>query len=558
MTNIAWSDKSDGDGTTATTRVSAADMNEVKAAVNSKEDAHVLIVTTAAATTLALANDRAIFRFTNAAPVLTIPAQTTVTFPTGFYVEGYAPSGMTITAAAGVTLNGVSAGSQAIGASTSGAGFRLVRDASNAWTVQYNATAAHTHTVAQITDFSAGTLALFGTPVSSLLATSALSAPTAIPMVDGVEATAYHLVAGNVAGMLDQGKALDRWLHGAMTLTPVAGDLNWLWPINPAGSLETPEVALTQANRPSNAEVSLTSATSDANTVRIIFPEPTDAATLAGIERRSLGHRLVNNDPYATIAVTLGAPAVGRLTAQWRGALADFNLTPGDEAHVWGRVRAGELDFDQIIRAAVWATIAPVAGSGDAASGNTRNVLNVLAGDLIVAAVTRTDGQSIVTPTGRGWVEASGTVFNAGRLLNTGRATKIVWAFATTSGTFNTGAFTNGNRIWAAAFRNVASVGRVAGAAAIDTSLAYPSLTSPLAPKAHVIGFTSRIMATHAKPTSSTVVDTNTVVDSGSGAATSGAMWTMGEVTSHAPAALTQTSAAWESAAIELIPRRIS
>jgi len=401
-------------------------------------------------------------------------------------------------------------------------------------------------------------------PVDALAGWDDAGAKASVPMAAAPEATCYHVVTGALAGMADQGAALDRWDTGAQTITPASGDVTWLWPLDPATSEESPEVALAEANRPSNAEVSLVNATSDGGVYRLTVPEPDDEDVLAGLERRSIGFRLVNDDPSATFTIELAAPAVGYLTPRWRGALDDFNLAPSEEGHVWGRIRAGEIDFDQIIRAAAWATIELVAGSAVQGSGNTRTIPNVLAGDLVMACAVRPGGQAITTPTGRGWVEFTGTNFSTGRLLGTGRAAKMVYAFATVDGDFNTGAFTSGDITLGMAFRNVGSVGQIVGTTDlispnVQTSLAYPALTPPLAPSAHVAGFTVRMdavaMASGVAPSGATAHATrNATVNGGTGVTG----WSEGPVTTHAPAALTQDAMDWQSGAIELIPLEIS
>lgn len=94
---------------------------------------HVLETWSGAGRTLALTDDRKHLRGTHATPVLSIPLQSSVAFPSNFMLTGTATSGMTITAVAGVTLNGVDGGSFTVPSISVGGGFALWKTTGDAW-----------------------------------------------------------------------------------------------------------------------------------------------------------------------------------------------------------------------------------------------------------------------------------------------------------------------------------------------------------------------------------------------------------------------------------------
>ena len=301
----------------------------------------------------------------------------------------------------------------------------------------------------------------------------------------------------------------------------------------------------------------MVSATSDSGTYRLEYPTPLDGAIITGMSNRTLKHRLVNLDPYTSFEVEIAAPAVNRLSTYWRTGYTDATLAPGDEMLIQGSIVGNRIDLDQTPRVASWAEIAVVAGSGGSGTGNTRSMLNVVEGDLIMVAALRTPGLAISTPAGKGYVGFTTAPFDAdSKLLSTDRSYKIVYAFATATGTYSIGNFTNAGRVWSVAFRNVASVGKYNAAVANSASLAYPTLTNPFSPEAHLVGFTARLASSYVKPAGATDAD---AANNTAAAATSGVWWTMGEQsTTHAPAALAQTATEWASAVFELRPKRLN
>lgn len=193
-------------------------------------------------------------------------------------------------------------------------------------------------------------------------------------------------------------------------------------------------------------------------------------------------------------------------------------------------------------------SVAP--GTGGTASGSTRTLTGAKAGGMCLVGALRTDGQSISTPAGMNYSVPTGGVWDAGRILRTGRALKVAWCPITADGDFPIGAFTNANRVWAVEIMGVTGVRQAIGAADATASLAFPALAA-LEPRNHVFGITVRVATPHAKPTGATLADTNTFFDSP--AATSGAIWTMGEQATHTPDPLAQAAVEWMSAALEFI-----
>lgn len=83
---------------------------------------------------LDVAHDRKRLRFSGSTPVLTIKAQANVAFPENFAVPlASSANALTITAAAGVTLNGQLAGSVLVTPESAGGAVRLQRIAENIW-----------------------------------------------------------------------------------------------------------------------------------------------------------------------------------------------------------------------------------------------------------------------------------------------------------------------------------------------------------------------------------------------------------------------------------------
>ena len=89
----------------------------------------------AASTNLVSSHNRGRLRFSHATPTLTIQANASHAYPDHFIIAGQSVNDLTITAAAGVTLNGDLAGSFAVGSENDATGFTLSRTSSNTWNV---------------------------------------------------------------------------------------------------------------------------------------------------------------------------------------------------------------------------------------------------------------------------------------------------------------------------------------------------------------------------------------------------------------------------------------
>lgn len=376
-------------------------------------------------------------------------------------------------------------------------------------------------------------------------------------------ATCYHIVTGTAAGMADTGVAADLLVSGTLVLTPVAGAITHLYPLDPATSTEAPEVAEAQANRPLNALVSITAANSNANEFELIYPTPVDAEVLAGLENRVSQTRIINDDPAVTLKVKIAPYAAGRRTARWRGSLTNVDLGPSDELLARAFWFAGDLDVDQFVRTASWAAISTVIGSaGTSTSPTGRPTPNALTGDLILQQVVRVGGQAISLPSGLGYTTPTGLPYGSdGRLLQPtpNRATRVAWTTATADGTHASGSFSGATaRSMSAAFRNVAAVRQVAAAYGdASTSIAWPALPGPRAPNSWVVGVLNATGLAAAVSPSGSTEDTD--YDAGAGSTvTSLSLWHYAAGQAYAPAPTTVTSCNWACTVLELTPRRLS
>lgn len=126
-------------GSAATRDVGAAEGNVPQlgpggvlpaAMIGAFEPAHRLVQWSSAAWTLAVADNGAHIRASALSPVLTVPAQSAGQFPAGMMVSGSTVSDLTISASAGVTINGVSSVVVPAGAS-----FQLWRLSGDIWAV---------------------------------------------------------------------------------------------------------------------------------------------------------------------------------------------------------------------------------------------------------------------------------------------------------------------------------------------------------------------------------------------------------------------------------------
>ena len=99
------------------------------------EPLHEQVTTSSTTRTLDATDDRKSIRMTGASAELTIPLDDGDDFSAGFWAGGSMTAGGTITAASGVTLNGVNGGSVEIGQESAGRRFRLERVGLNAWLV---------------------------------------------------------------------------------------------------------------------------------------------------------------------------------------------------------------------------------------------------------------------------------------------------------------------------------------------------------------------------------------------------------------------------------------
>lgn len=110
-----------------------------------------------AATDLAIAHDRKRLRFTHATPVLTIKAQANVAFPADFSVPiGSSANLLTLQAAVGVTINGVSGGAVTVAGEGAGGAFRLQKLADNVWLAHTGGTGSAAALVAQLAALTGG------------------------------------------------------------------------------------------------------------------------------------------------------------------------------------------------------------------------------------------------------------------------------------------------------------------------------------------------------------------------------------------------------------------
>lgn len=505
-------------------------------------------VNAGAAATLLPAADRSRTRHTHAAPVLTIAAQSAQAYPDGFVCAGHAASGMTITAAAGVTLNGASGGSVAVAAISAGGAFTLARLGPDAWLVA---------TPPVVTPF-ARTM-LDDADADAARATLALGAAALLDAEDVEEATCYHVLTGTAHGMVGDGVAADRLASASLEIAPVAGDVTHLYPLDPASSAEPPEVAEDQANRPLNAHVALTSANSAADAHWLIYPDPADAAVLLGLENRVTQTRLINADAAATLTVGLAPSAPGRRPARWRGALANVALAPGDELLARAHWFGGKVTVDQIARTVDLATIALVARSaGTTSSPISRNTPNVLADDLVIIQCCRIGGTAIALPSGMGYSHPTAAPYGSdGRLIQAtpNRATRVAWTFATADGTHASGSFSGATSYTiSGAYRNIGGVRQIVAAYGdASVSIAWPALPLARAPGSWVIGLVnSHVLSTAVTPTGATV-DASYNQASGN----SIALWHYAAGEAYAPPPTTVASCNWAVTVIEVTPRAL-
>lgn len=379
---------------------------------------------------------------------------------------------------------------------------------------------------------------------------------------DRETATCYHILTQTAYGMAETGVAADLLVSGTLQLTPVAGAITHVYPLDPATSAELPEVAEEQANRPLNALVSITDATAVSGEFELIYPNPAEAAVLTGLENRVTQTRIVNDDPAVTLTIKLAPSSAGRRTARWRGALTDVELEPSDELLARAFWIAGDLDVDQFVRPASWATISVVSGSaGTSTDPLKRNTPNALIGDLIVHQVVRVGGQAITLPTGIGWSYPIILPYiSDGRLLqpapNT-RATRVTWAVAAADGTFAPGTFSGGTaRTMSAAYRGVAAVRQYSAAYGdASTSINWPALPGPRAPNSWVVGIlNASALTARVSPTGSTE---DAFYDGGPSPSTSLSLWHYATGEAYAPSPTTVASCNWACTVLELSPRRI-
>lgn len=377
-------------------------------------------------------------------------------------------------------------------------------------------------------------------------------------------ATIWHVQNGTAEGFEDVGVAVDRMLHGVIEVTPDAGVIDHPYSRDPATSEELPEVAEEQANVPLNIEAQLTNANALAGENFLSYPDPGSGL----LENRELQATLFNTDIRHPVTVKLAPYAAGvRRRARWASG-GDVILRPGDLLRTRASWVNGELDVDKFVREAVWATphyVAGSAGGGNGVSGGgQRDVLNVLAGDLIVGECHRIDGQGITPPAGKPYSFAIGdgspTSPNGRFLLSnpTNRAVMPFWGFAPADGVFPTGLFSGvSGRISAIAFREVGAVVRwSARFAEASTSLEFAQLEGPLVPNALIIDMTTCTAASLAQSPAGNAVEA--FFNGGGGTATSMSISYRTGVTSYAPAPATVPAAQWTSIALECSPRRIS
>ena len=97
------------------------------------EPIHSLVVWATATRDLALTDGNKHLHATHATPLLTIKAQADVAYPANYWLVATGTSALTITAASGVTINGVSAGSVTVPAETAGGGVILRRRDVDTW-----------------------------------------------------------------------------------------------------------------------------------------------------------------------------------------------------------------------------------------------------------------------------------------------------------------------------------------------------------------------------------------------------------------------------------------
>lgn len=371
-------------------------------------------------------------------------------------------------------------------------------------------------------------------------------------------ATCHHLLAGKADGLADVGLALEQLLHGTQQLTPNAGLIDWLYPLDPTDSVELPEVAEALAMRPLNAEVLLTDATSAAHEFFLSYPDP-PSGILEGMENRRLQTTLINGDLRhpATIKLASYVEGVRRRTSWAPGKDDVVVLAPGDQLRVRADWYEGELVLDYAKRVATWNTISFVAGSGGQAAGNQRPTPGTLANDLVFATLFRAGGQNLPPPGGKGYQVPTLPPFEPdGRILLTGpRADRIAWARVPVDGDFASGVWSQAGRIATDAFRNVAAIGRIAAVKAEgSTSVAFPHIPGPLAPGAMLVGAT--ILSAHPSP----IAPPGAIIDAswpgGGGTAISLSLWHIAGATFHTPDPMAVASGIHSSVVIELIPTR--
>lgn len=473
------------------------------------------------------------------------------------------------TAAATAQSTAASASSAASAASAAAAAAQADADAAQA-TADLKAPLASPTFTGTVSGISAAMISGFDAGVDTALATSPATARTALELgeaalldaEDRETATPYHILTRKADGMLGDGVAADLLVSGTQILTPVAGAITHLYPLDPAvlaGRL--PEVAEAEASRPLNALVSLTSANSDGDAFELIYPNPVDADVLAGMENRVMQTRLINDDDAADLTIGLAAYSAGRRSARWRGALEDVVLAPGDELLARAFWFAGDLDVDQFVRTASYATISLVSGSAEITSAINNNIPGLLTGDFPVLQICRTAGQAIAIPTDKGYAFPTAAPYGSdGRLIQAtpNRSTRVAWTWAIADGDFATGNFTGATtRMVSAAYRDVAAVRQIAAAYGdASVSIAWPALPLARAPGSWVIVLLNATgLSAAVNPTGSTL---DIEFDGGGGTATSHSLSHYAAGDAYAPDPTTVGSCNWAVTVLEITPRRLS
>lgn len=531
MSQVIFEDKVDGDGTTANTRVSAADINNLKYATNSKEDAWIPTTITGAATSLALTHDHADFRFTHASPALTIPLQATVAFPANFKVSGRAASGVNIIAAAGVTLNGASGGSQAILPQNTGAYFELVRDAANVWTLKFPGTGSGSGTV----DVPAEVASAWGG-----------TGPGAIGFGDNNDRVKFSMIEVSPANIFDElsGQSGDSgtwgWISGIRTGEIVANVATLDWPTDTA---DHPGTTVYEA------------------TASFTLVLPTLGAELAATEPRLYRRTVyVCNIGIPSITITLAGAATGRIPlrgsnpanvfGEWIKIIIDYATPTG-----FAQVQTTQLG--KMVPPFILKLLDSHTNNVQISSFNPHlypGTPNTDPGDLFLLFMSRNTGTAAVLPTGKDLVFATGAGLTNGGVANgtaNGSRLAISAIRAAEVDLGGTGSVTSHQHVSAIAYRG-ATAGAAAGLSGSSASVAYPSFTG-LPEGAFVLYFTAVAQATQVTPAGGVNVHASDT------AALGGWTWNTRRVDpvagAVAPPPVAITSADWHTLAVVILPR---